>query len=504
MPSQRIAYSVFLVFTLLLSVAAGSPAHEGEESEHTGLDGGAIKLTEPGKSAIGLQVEKVKTRAVPRRIQTTGQLEPIPTQEYVQHAPIAGRVAEVLVRLGGRVSQGQILVTVSSPDLQELGAKIVSEKTQIEAEIRNSEAELDGEISQAQTQKDLAETVFSRESRLFQERIASQKAMQQAKAELDVAANKLKVAQQRRSVTLSALKTKLSVNLQALKQRLRQLGLSEQDVDRMLVHQTSMTNVPVRTARAGIITELSATPGQSIDPTVPLAKVSDLSKLWATANIYESDMSLVRVGEPITVKVAAFPEDTFSGTVSFISSNVDPVARVLPVKVEVINQKSKLHPGMFAELAVDTAEPSYAITLPKDAVISDKGHYLVYLESNGVYVPTSVEVGNSYGDKIEIRSGISADQVVVVRGAFQLDAQRLKSIGDTSLFTHPTEEGHEEHEEHGGNEANSMFGPQFLIIIAIAFVLGCAATALWLSNKTGKSADEKRRQAGLREKEPKI
>lgn len=497
---QRIAHACFLILALVLSLAIGASAHDHEESEHT--EGGAIKLSEQGKAAIGLEVEKVEVRAVPRRIQTTGKLEAIPTQEYIQHAPIAGRVAQVLVRLGDHVSAGQTLVSVSSPDLQELGAQIVSEKTQIEAEISSRKAELDGDISQAKTQKDLAEANFAREARLFQEKIASQKAMQHAKAELDLSTNKLMVAQQKREVTLAALKTKLSVNLQALKQRLKQLGLSDGDVERMLVSKTSMTSVPVRTARAGLVTELSVTPGQSIEPSVPLAKVSDLNKLWATANIYESDMSRVRLGESIVVKVSAFPDDTFSGKLSFISSSVDPVARVLPVKVEVTNQGRKLRPGMFAELAVETAEPTYGITLPKDAVLADKGHYLVYVEKDGVYAPTPVEIGNSYGDKIEIRSGLSAGEPVVIRGAFQLDAQRLKSIGDTSLFSHPTEEGHDEHEhEEGGNQANTLVSPQFAIIVAIAFVFGCAVTALWLRKRTHKLSDEAApREAELREK----
>lgn len=498
MPSvshRKFSHLFCLLLALLLSAEASATAHERDESEHTGFQGGVIKLTEQGKAAIGLELEKVKVRPIPRKIQTSGKLEAIPTQEYVQHSLIAGRVAQVLVRLGDHVSDRQTLVSVSSPELQQLGAQIVSEKTQIEAEITARRTELDGEVSQDQTRKNLAEANFKRQSLLYEEKIASQKSMQEAKTELDLAANKLEVAKQTRDVTLEALRIKLSVNLHALKQRLRQLGLSEHDVDRMLTERTSVTNVPVRTARAGLITELSVSPGQSIDPNDALAKVSDLSKLWAAANIYESDMNRVRTGQLITVKVGALPDDVFTGRVTFIASSVDPVTRVLPVKFEVINYGNRLRPGMFAELSVQTSEPLYAITLPKDAVLSDKGHYLVYVEKDGAYVPTAVEVGNSYGDKIEIRSGLSTGQAVVVRGAFQLDAQRLKSIGDTALFTHPTEEGHEH--EHATNNTNALSTPQLPIILAIAFVLGSIVTILAQWKKTGKIATE----AALNERE---
>lgn len=504
MSQQRVIQTFFIVLTLLVSLTTECSAHEHDhdESKENKSGSGAIKLTESGKTAIGIQCERVETKTVPKRIQTTGKLEAIPTLEYIQHSPIAGRVAEVFVRLGDHVSQGQSLVTVNSPELQKLGAEIVTQKTQIEAEISTQKAELDGEVSQTRTQQELTQVNFDRESKLFAERIASQKALQQAKAELELASNRLKVAEKKREVTMAALKTKLNVNLQTLKQRLKQLGLSDGDVEQMLAKKVSITTVPVRTARAGVITELAATPGQSIDPSDALAKVSQLSKFWATANIYESDMSRVKIGERISVKVAAIPNDAFTGAVSFISSSVDPVSRVLLVKVEVINKGNKLRPGMFADLAVETAEPSYAITLPKDAVLLNKGHYLVYVENDGEYQPTPVEVGNTYGDKIEIRSGLTVGQSVVTRGAFQLDAQRLKSIGDTELFAHPTEEEHEEHEhEEGAGTTNNMLNPQFAIIVAIAFVLGCAITALWLRKGTRKLADEQTpREAELREK----
>ncbi len=473
--------NIFIRLALGFALVASPVFADDEHSEHTGATGGSIELTEEGKSAIGLQVETVAKHAVPRRINTSGRIEAIPTQEYTQHSQTAGRVSHVFVRLGDYVKAGETLLSLSSPDLQQIGAQIVSEKTSIEAEIKMRTAELDGEVSQTKTQKDLAEANFKRDTLLFHEKITSRKQMESTKAEYELAENKLKVARQTRDASLAALRSKLGVSVQALRQRLTQLGLTASDIDRMLAHKTSMTDVPVRTARAGLITELSATPGQSVDTTVSLAKVSDLSKLWAAAHVYESDMGRVSIGQPISVKVSALPQETFSGKLTFISSSVDPVSRVLPVKVEVTNNGNKLHPGMFAELTIQTAEPFFAVTLPRDAVISDKGHYIVYVEVDGKYVPTPVQIGNSYGDKIEILSGVSAGQNVVTRGAFQLDAQRLKSIGDTALFSHPTEEGHDEHEheEHGANEANAGFNPQFAILIAIAFVLGGALTSLW-------------------------
>lgn len=484
------------VLTLLICGFMSAGAVFGHEHDHHDKDpfnngephgdaSDGIKLTDEGKSAIGIEVRAAEQRALPGRITTSGKLESIPTHEYVQHAPVSGRVERVLVQPGQYVEAGQTLVFLSSPELQQLGAQLLQEKTQIEAEVTAKKAELDGDVSQAQTQKNLSEINLKREEKLFEEKIASQKSMQQAAAEYDVAANRLAVAQQKRAAALNALRTRLSVNVESLKQRLGQLGVSQTQIAAMLSHRTSITSVPVRTVRAGLITELGASPGQSVGPAVPLAKVSDLSTLWATANIYESDMGKVRLGQPIVVRVTAFPKQQFSGRITFISSEVDPATRTLPVKVEVVNRLNKLKPGMFAELSLQTSEPVYSITLPKDAVIADKGHYLVYLRNGDEYKPTLVEIGNTLGDEIEIRSGVKAGDNVVVRGAFQLDAQRLKSVGDTALFTHPTEEGHEEHEHEGGATANSqLLSPQLLIMTAIAFVFGAAVTALLQKKQT--------------------
>lgn len=487
-----------LIFTLMLCASLCASAVSGQEHDHHDKDlfsngephgdaSDGIKLTEEGKSAIGIEVRAAEQRALPGRITTSGKLESIPTQEYVQHAPVSGRVEKVLLQPGQYVQAGQTIALLSSPELQQLGAQLLQEKTQIEAEVTSKRAELDGDVSQAQTQKDLCEISLKREEKLFEEKITAQKNLQQAKAEYDLAANRLSVAKQKRAAALNALRTKLSVNVESLKQRLRQLGVADAQVGAMLANRTSVTTVPVRTIRGGLVTELSASPGQSIEPAIPLAKVSDLSTLWATANIYESDMSKVRLGQPIVVRIAAFPKQQFSGRITFISSEVDPATRTLPVKVEVVNQANKLKPGMFAELALQTSEPVYSITLPKDAVISDKGHYIVYVQDAEQYRPTFVEIGNTLGDEIEIREGIHAGDKVVVRGAFQLDAQRLKSVGDTALFTHPTEEGHEEHEhehEGGATSNNQLLSPQLLIITAIAFVFGSAVTALLQRKQT--------------------
>jgi cobalt-zinc-cadmium efflux system membrane fusion protein len=478
-----------LIAVILSSLVCAAHASAQDHDHHDkdpfsngephGGAGDGIKLTDQGKTAIGIEVRSAERRALPGRIVTSGKLESIPTQEYVQHAPIAGRVEQVLVQPGQYVQPGQTLLLLSSPELQQLGAQLLQEKTQIEAEVTAKKAELDGDVSQAQTQRDLSETTYKRELQLFEERIGSQKSMQQAKAELELALNRLTVAKQKRQAALNALRTRLSINVDSLKQRLRQLGVSDVNIAKMLSNRNGITSVPVRTVRGGLVTELTASAGQSIEPADPLVKVSNLTTLWATANIYESDMSKVRLGQPIVVRIGAFPKQQFTGRITFISSEVDPTTRTLPVKVEVVNQGSKIKPGMFAELSLQTSEPVYSITLPRDAVIADKGHYLAYIQEGNEYKPTFVEIGNSLGDEIEIRSGITAGQKVVVRGAFQLDAQRLKSVGDTALFTHPTEEAHEEHEhEEGKSTNNQLLSPQLLILVSIAFVLGVVITAI--------------------------
>ncbi len=469
-------------------------AFYGEEP--TGLVGDAIPLSSLGKAALGVQVETVNKKPLPLLIYTTGKIEPIPTRQFIQHALLSGRVKDVNVGLGDPVEAGQVLIVLDSPELNQLGAETLQNKEELEAEIRRRTAELDAEIQQAQAQVDLWTAGHNRDKKLFGEGIAPKSQWEKSRAELTNAEARLSVAIRSKEVTLNALAVKLKVSFDSMSHRLRQLGVSQTDINRMLRTKHPVLTVPVRTARSGVVTDIKTSVGSSIDPNDVLYEISDLSRVWATADIYEDDMSRVRLGEQVRVKVAAYPEEIFAGKLTFIGKEVDPVTRTLPVRIEVPNPDLKLKPDMYADLQIETTNPKMSVIVPKEAVVHRTGHSLVFLETKAGYQPCRVKVGRSLGDNVEIVEGLTAGQQVVVRGAFQLDAELLKAHGSKDLFVQPTE-GDElsEHDEHDHDRSSAIaLTPQvIMVLVAAAFLLGFVISALVLKSRGARARHEETR-----------
>lgn len=446
-----------------------SQEHEGGDHDKP------IVLSDSSKRAIGLETTVVQLQPVSIGISTVGKVEAIPTREFVQHAPLSGRVTHVLVKPGDKVAAGQTLAMLNSPEINVLAAETLQTKSQIEAEIKRSQAELDAEINQAIARVELTQANYNRDKQLYEEQIASQKSMQTSHAELKVAQSQLQMSKARKEAVLGGLQTKLKVSSDSLVRRLQQLGATQTHIQKMLKEQRALINVPLVSARDGIVSRIDASPGQSVEPAVPLFVVSDLRRVWATANVYESDMSAVRVGQTVELTVAAYLERRFKGVVTFVSPTVDAQTRTLPVRIEIDNQDLSLKPGMFATLNISTAASRQAILVPRNALVQDADKYIAFISDREGYRPAVVQLGKTFGKNVEIVAGVTPGDKVVVKGAFQLDAEHLKLRGQTDLFTHPSEEAEEEHEGEQST-TGSTTQTQTLTLAAITFLLGIALT----------------------------
>ena len=457
-----------------------------DSSEEVGPTGQIIPMSVIGKAAVGLEVQEVQKKMLPLELTTPGKIEPIPTHEYSQHSPVSGRVSSVMVNLGDKVSAGEVLLELESPELNKLAAQIVQSRQDIEAQIAEKKTSLDDDVNECEARIKLAQETYSRDAALFADQIGSQKNAQTSLATLNVAKAQLKAATARRDIVLSALRVRENLVVRPLRQQLHMLGSSDADIERMLQHGDTVTMVPVRSARSGVITAINASAGQSIDPTVKLFSVSDLTKVWATANIYESDVSRIRVNQKVSVHVAAYEGKTFYGTLSFIGDRVDAQTRTLPVRAQIANADLKLKPDMYADLSIQIDIPGLAVLLPEQAIIERNGHNLAFVKVQAGFQPTRVKVGRSFGDLLEVSSGLNPGQPVVVHGAFQLAAEMLKIGGDSAQFQQATEGDHEKGEIDKSNSgpASAVSIQLVAVALAIAFVLGFVISAVvWRMRK---------------------
>ncbi|MBI4532594.1 MAG: efflux RND transporter periplasmic adaptor subunit [Candidatus Melainabacteria bacterium] len=481
-----------LIFAMGVAQCFGVPDKSGpgfHGDEPTGLSGEAIPLSSLGKATIGLQTQTVSKSPLPYQICTTGKIEAIPTHEFVQHALLSGRIKEVKVALGDTVKTGQVLVILDSPEINQLAAETLQKKEELEAEIKRQGADFGAEIKQAEAQVELTTATYSRDKKLFDEGIASQRQWQTSLADLRLAESRLSAAIKRRDIMLKALEIKLKVVCESLSHRLEQLGVSEDALNRMLAEKHTILTSPVVSIRKGIVTEMQASAGQSIDPNDVLVRISDLTRVWATADVYEDDMARMRLGQKVRVKVSAYPHDIFTGRLTFIGREVNKQTRTLPVRVEIVNSDLRLKPDMFAELHIETTEPAMSMIVPKEAVIQRTGHNLVFVQSKGGYQACMVKIGRSLGDNVEILEGLSPGQAVVVRGAFQLDAELLKGYGSKELFVQPIERLSQSHEREHQTSVEPSPAPismqAIMVLVAAAFLFGFVVSGLMVRSPRG-------------------
>jgi membrane fusion protein, heavy metal efflux system len=173
------------------------------------------------------------------------------------------------------------------------------------------------------------------------------------------------------------------------------------------------------------------TPGTTVTPGTPLFVVSELSTLWAIAEIDESLLSQVRPGRSVDVVVAAYPNERFGGTITFIADVVNPKTRRITVRSTVPNADGRLKPEMFATVALGESEPRSMVVVPRAAIQTIDGRTSVFIaEAGGRFRPRAVELGAEADGLVEVTSGLTADERIVVAGSFVLKSELLKPAAE--------------------------------------------------------------------------
>jgi cobalt-zinc-cadmium efflux system membrane fusion protein len=156
--------------------------------------------------------------------------------------------------------------------------------------------------------------------------------------------------------------------------------------------------------------------------------VSDLSVLWALVEIDESLLSHVQAGQPMQVRVAAYPAETFEGRVTLVGDTVNPKTRRVTVRCELTNADGRLKPQMYATTVMQERESRQAVVVPEDAIQTLDGRAAVFVaDSDGSFRPRAIVVGPVIEGMVEVLSGLRAGEAIAVAGSFVLKSELLKS-----------------------------------------------------------------------------
>jgi cobalt-zinc-cadmium efflux system membrane fusion protein len=188
----------------------------------------------------------------------------------------------------------------------------------------------------------------------------------------------------------------------------------------------------LRSPVAGAVIERASVVGQMLDPAVPAFRIGDLSTLWLTVHAFERDAVRIRQGVSARLAFPALPGQDFEGTVTVVGRHVERESRTVPVRIDVQNKQNSLRPGMSATATLPVGDTGAAIlTVPVSSVQRVRNEWCVFLPKNANHFEIRrIGRGRDLGGEVEVLSGLTAKETVVVDGAFLLKAQAEKGDDD--------------------------------------------------------------------------
>jgi len=160
--------------------------------------------------------------------------------------------------------------------------------------------------------------------------------------------------------------------------------------------------------------------GQFVNMGSTLVTLVDLDKVKITFRLPERQLSFVKVGQEARVKVGAYPDKVFTGTVDLINPEIDAITRTAEIRLLASNADGLLKPGMFARVELVTGRRNDGLVIPESALVAGLESFYVYLVTNGTARVQPVKLGVRLPGKVEISSGLVVTQDIVISGTQKL------------------------------------------------------------------------------------
>jgi RND family efflux transporter MFP subunit len=304
---------------------------------------------------------------------------------------VGGRIESVLVKLGDRVTRGQLVVKIEDRQIRE-------QVNQVRANLEVNQATLvsrENDAKVAQNNLDRAKTSFERG-------LLSQAGLEDADSRYNSAVSQVTVAK---------------AQLVSTQARLDELSVTLND--------TSVVS-PVD----GFVGRRNLDSGAFAGANTPILSVVDIGTVRMIANLVEKDFRRIQRGALALVEVDAFPGEQFSGSVSRVAPVFDPATRTASMEIEVPNPGFRLKPGMYARVRLTAGSKSDALTVPRAAVVDVAGQRGVYELESDVARFRRIEVGLTDLERVEVLDGVTEGMRVVTTGALAIrDGDRVAIAG---------------------------------------------------------------------------
>jgi membrane fusion protein, copper/silver efflux system len=223
----------------------------------------------------------------------------------------------------------------------------------------------------------------------------------------------------------------------AARERLRQLQFREREFAMLERVGKPTVRLQVLSPLSGVVIEKSVIEGGYVNVGDPLFTIADLSSVWVEADVFESDLALLRTGQQVEIAPISYPGRTYSGRVSLITPFLDPKTRTVKVRVVLPNPGSRLKPEMLVQAVI--REPlGDCLAIPFSAVMDNGRRKVVWAEkAPGIFAAREVAVGARAGDMVQILSGLAAGEKVAASGGYLIDSESQLRYVPPGLGTGP-------------------------------------------------------------------
>jgi membrane fusion protein, heavy metal efflux system len=374
-PGERLAAVVAVSAMLLLASCQNSGSTLAADSPNANSRNNPELFTIPPDQMSHVQVLTVQPTTLTRSLRLTGAVAYNSFRTTPVITQVSGPVSRVVVVPGQKVTQGDPMLYVASPDFSQLRTNFLKAKDAYA----------------------LAQKAYARAQDLYQHHaIAEQNLEQSESAEVQA-----------------------SGDLVAAQAALKVMGVTDPDA---LVKAPPSFEVPVKAPIGGLVVEQDVSAGQLIQPgSTQCFMISDVSTVWVLVNVYQKDLPYVRVGDQVTIQTDAYP-DTFQGRISYVAASLDPSTRTLQARIETNNPGDKLKKDMYVVATVNAGTISNAIALPDAAILRDTENqpFVYAAASSNQFGRRSVTLGESLGGQSQITGGLKTGDRIIGNGSLFL------------------------------------------------------------------------------------
>jgi cobalt-zinc-cadmium efflux system membrane fusion protein len=396
---SRKQLAVRAVLLALAGVALYGLVHiSGATQQHSEVSSqsrkGLQRYTPTPAEWASLTIRPVTERAFRAEHVTEGKVAVDEDRSTPVFSPYAGRVTKLLARPGDSVTQGQPLFVIEAADTVQAQNDLIGTMTG---------------LNKARSALDLAQLQHKRAKDLFEGKAVPLKDYQQAEATLIQAQNDLRSTQ---------------TALEAARNKLRILGFTDEAISTFQEMGRINPETTIFSPIAGTVIQRKIGPGQFVNSGAsdPVFVIGDLSTVWLTAFVRETDASNVSVGQEIVFNVLALPGRALKARINYVAAAIDPATRRLLVRATIDNKDGRLKPEMFANVTIYSAGDHPAIGVPKQALIYEGDQVRVWVAHEDKSIELRyIKPGLSNGDLVEVEGNLKPGEQIVIKGSLFID-----------------------------------------------------------------------------------